>query len=259
MPIISRVHTLSIHIREHETFNKVLELLNKDFGLPVVYGRPWAPEMGEKRMYAAVSVGNINIEPCGPYPDIAYTDSSFMAIFFGITFSPFESSAASAAEMDRRGIAHSAPGMFMSVTDPDFPGGNIGVGFLDISENKANWTSEDSASQALKESGGGPPGILYAEEILVGFSDNENLAMWREFLAPAKEVQPYLFQIGDSYPMIRLVQDDVREVMGLVLKVSSMEAAAKYLSKMGFLGDMYSTHLETNRDKTFGLRIIMKE
>ena len=70
MPVVSRVHTLSIHIREHETFNAVLSLFNGDLGLPMVYGRPWRPEMGEKRVYAAVTAGNINIEPCGPYTDI---------------------------------------------------------------------------------------------------------------------------------------------------------------------------------------------
>jgi hypothetical protein len=175
VPVVSRIHTVSIHFREFEVHNLLFNLLANDFQMPVVFGELWAPEKGGRRIYSRVWAGNINLEPCGPFDNIAYATKDFDAMFFGITFEPYESSFSSAAQLDNRGISHNEPTMFMIVTDPMLCGQNSGVGFIDVEDKEKEKSVRDSLSSKLAENNGGPLGIKSVEEIQVGYTGKENL------------------------------------------------------------------------------------
>lgn len=258
VPVVSRIHTVSIHFKEFEVHNCLFNLLAVDLQLPVVFGEPWAPDKGRRRIYSRVWAGNVNLEPCGPFNNISYATEDFDAMFYGITFEPYESAYASADELDDRGIAHNEPTMFMIVTDPVLCEQNVGVGFIDIQDKEKQKADMDSLSSKLKDNNGGPLGWQYVDEIRVGYTDKENLEKWLDFLKPAKRLGKNLWQVGDS-PAIRFIKSDIKEVKAIVINVESLENAIEYLKENGMLGDMGDGQVEINKEKTYGLSIILKE
>ena len=111
-PIVSRLHTLSIHVRSHAIHESMLTLLRDELQLPPTY----EPVTIGKRKYAAVQVSNLVLEPCGPYPEHNYLHTNFEAMFYGLTFEPFDSAISCARHLDKRGILHSKPTVIMSIT-----------------------------------------------------------------------------------------------------------------------------------------------
>ena len=43
-PIISSLHTISVHIDSPGTYNALLQFFEKDLQWPVIYGKPWTPD-----------------------------------------------------------------------------------------------------------------------------------------------------------------------------------------------------------------------
>jgi hypothetical protein len=252
--LVSRLHTISIHIREFEIHKKIYKLLKDDLQLPAVY----QPVQYGERMYAAVSAGNVYLEPCGPYSHINYTTMNFNAIFFGLTFETSHSADSIAKELDRRGILHNDPTVFMSITDSVLCKQNLGVGFIAPKDRNRNNFLKDSLASELKNMEGGPIGLIGVEEVQVGYTDEANLNKWQDFLKPEKQINKYVWRIGDS-PAIRLIKNDIKEIKGIKLKVKSLEKAVKYLAEEDLLGEVHHNKAEIKKNKTFGLTIVLSE
>ncbi len=67
-PIISGVHTLSVHVRDTISQDSVYQFFVNKLMLPIYY----TPVMYGQKKYAGIYAGNMVIEPCGPYQNIDY-------------------------------------------------------------------------------------------------------------------------------------------------------------------------------------------
>lgn len=249
-PVVSRLHTLSIHVRSHAIHDSLHTLLAETLQLP----RTYEPVTYGERRYMAVWAGNVALEPCGPYPPHYYLDTDFEAMFYGLSFNAWESAAASAAALDERGIPHADPTDSVRIDDEDLRAPNVYVG--------VGWAPDP---EELRESrslflarGGGPLGLVRVEEIRIGYSDAANLKKWVAFLEPAERVGERALRVADS-PVLRFVENDVKQVLGITLKVRSLEKAVAFLGGEGLLGHGTAGSVELDRARTHGLGILIRE
>lgn len=252
-PIVSRVHTLSVHVGDRGTHAAVLRFLKDVLRLPIL----WGPEEHGERLYAALSGGNIALEPCGPFADIDYATKDFDAMFYGITFEPFESAAASAAQMDRCGILHGGVSTFTIIKDDVLCGQNLGLSLWEI-RNKEKFKAQVEERSEQGERAGGPLGIVRVAEVQVGYTRSEAPARWARLLAGAELVETGVWRVNDSLA-IRLVHGDVREIRAIVLETHSLERARRYLEQSDLLGAVREGELEIDPGKAFGLRIVLRQ
>jgi len=258
-PVFSRIHTVSIHVRDFQTFNSVFRLLNDDMKLPKKWGQEWTPQTEAKRMYAGFWAGNMCIEPCGPYDTDEFEDDA-SAMFFAITFLPFESSQASAAELARRGLTHDGRKVYLSLTDPYLSGGNRGVCIMDVGpEDREKDNARHAELQTeFAAAKGGPLGLVGVEEILVRYTSDESRRRWVRLLEPARPNAENLWRLGDG-PAIRLIKDSRTGMAGLVLKVRSVATATRVLKDRGMLGKTRDGQVQIRKDKTSGLAIFLRQ
>lgn len=249
-PVVSRLHTLSIHVRSHAVHDSVYALLTDVLQLPPTY----EPVTYGTRKYAAVQAGNVCLEPCGPYPDQSYVNTNFEAMFYGLTFEPYESASASAVELKKRAIRHGEPTQSVRVTDEDLSAPNVVVS---IGE-KENRNERLARAAELAAKGGGPIGLRHVDEIQIGYSDHANLRKWIEFLRPAEREGENVYRIGDGLAL-RFVKGDSKQVLGITMKVRSLERASAFLRQEGLLGRVGNEEVELHRGKTHGLRIVLRE
>ena len=249
-PVFTRLHTLSIHVRSHEIQESMYALLKDDFKLPPTY----EPVTIGKRKYAAVQAGNLALEPCGPYPEHNYLHTNFEAMFYGLTFEPFDSAISSARDLDKRGILHGKPTENMSITDKDLCAPNVYVGFW----KKAKPDEIQARAASLEAKQGGPLGVIRVDDIQVGYSDDRNLKKWIDFINPAECVEENVYRIRDSI-VLRFRQNDKKQVLGITLKVRSLERAITYLKQRNLLGRMRDRDIEIDAKSTHGLRIAIRE
>jgi len=249
-PVVSWLHTQSIHVRSHAIHDSLHELLAETLQLP----RTYEPVQYGDKKYVAVWAGNIALEPCGPYPPGDYLSTDFEAMFYGLTFAFAESAVASAAALDERGIGHAEPTDVVRIEDEDLKAPNVyvGIGYGDDPEG----VREPRA--LLEARKGGPLGLLRVDEIRVGYSDEANLRKWTAFLQPHPRVGERAFRVADG-PVLRFVENDVKQVLGITLKVRSVEKAAAFLREQGLLGDVTVDSLELDRDRVHGLQILVGE
>jgi hypothetical protein len=258
-PIFSRIHTVSIHVKDLETFDRAFHLLRDDLELSKKWGQEWTPGSKAKKMYAGFWAGNICIEPCGPY-DTDEFESDARAMFFAITFLPFESSRASARELDRRGLAHNGEKVFLSVTDPHLSSGNSGVCIMDVGpedrekDNAREVELQIEFASAQKTS----LGLIGVEEILVRYTCEEGRKRWERLLQPVRPNAENLWRLGDS-PAIRLIKDSRTGIAGVVWKVRSLATATKVLKERDMLGKVQDRQVRIVEKKACGLTIILRE
>jgi len=249
-PAVSWLHTLSIHVRSHAIHDSLHALLAETLQLP----RTYEPVQYGDKKYVAVWAGNIALEPCGPYPPEDYLSTDFEAMFYGLTFAVWESVPASAAALDARGIGHAAPTDIVRIEDEDLRAPNVYVG-IGYGGDPEDVREPHSVFEARK---GGPLGVVRVDEIRVGHSDEANLRKWVAFLEPHDRVGERAFQVADG-PVLRFVDNDVKQVLGITLKVRSLEAATAFLRDEGLLGDVAAGSVELDRGRTHGLHIAVRE
>ena len=183
-PLFSGLHTLSIHVRDTVTHDSVFHFLADQLKLPVYY----YPLSYGKRKYAGVYAGNLVLEPCGPYSNYSYATNSFRAIFFGLTFVPFESISLTSMGLVDREIQHQVLGDDIYLQeDSALCGGNITISFMDKREAKINDKRKmDSLRYAMNTDTDNELGIEYVKEIRIGYKDGPNLQKWKELISPSE-------------------------------------------------------------------------
>ncbi len=258
-PIFSRIHTVSIHVKDLETFNRAFHFLRDDLELSKKWGQEWTPGSEAKKMYAGFWAGNICIEPCGPF-DTDEFESDAKAMFFAITFLPFESSEASAREFDRRGLAHNGRKVFLSVTDPHLSSGNCGVCIMDVGheDRKKDNAREAELQTEFASAQEDSLGLIGVEEILVRYRCEEGRKRWERLLQPVKPNPENLWRLGNS-PAIRLIKDSRTGLAGVVWKVRSLAAATRVLKNRGMLGKVQDHQVQIVEEKACGLTILLRE
>jgi hypothetical protein len=253
VPLFSRFHTLSIHVRDTVTHDSIFHFLVDKLKLPVYY----FPIKAGARKYAGVYAGNLILEPCGPYTNFKYASDSFRAIFFGLTFEPYKSIPLSAKGLAEREIAHQEGDTYIYIKDPRLCGENITISFIDQSrtEDKRN---RDSLFLAMSKDTVDGPGIEYVKEIHIGYNDDNNLQEWKELICPGKLVKSKKWTVNDMLEF-QFVRSGIKEVQGLTFKVRSLEKARLYLRKENLPGDSSAAKIELNKIQAFGLQIFFTE
>ena len=253
-PIFTKIHTVSIHVKNHVVHDAVYRFLREDLQLPVVY----TPLTLGERKYVGLWAGNLVLEPCGPYSNITYATPDFTAMFYGITFESYKSSMQSATQLDRRGIKHEPPYAFVVISDPNLCGQNLIVSIMDNSDRRQEQAKHDTLTSQLKDNQGGPLGIQYVEEIQVGCTDEQNVDKWKTFLAPIRQLDQRRWRLGNG-PSIRLVKSDLKEIKAVVFRVASLESAVRYLETKKMLGYRNQNVVKVKTPNAWDFTIVLQE
>lgn len=253
-PVISGLHTLSIHVRDTITHDSVYHFLVDKLKLPVYY----YPVTYGNRKYGGAYAGNLVLEPCGPYSDYRYASTDFRAVFFGLTFEPFKTLSQASNGLAGRGIDCPADGNFIIFSDSGLCGDNITISFMD-DVNKVNGKNRkiDSLKNDMSKDTENELGIEYVSEIVIGYRDNIGLTKWQELISPA-ELKNSIWEISDLLDF-HIVKSNIREVQSITLKVRSLEKARLYLMKNNLAGSFNDNKIGLDRSKAFGLAIYLSE
>ncbi len=231
-PIVSSLHTVSVHIDSPETYNELYRFFEKDLQWPVIYGKPWTPDRQGQRNYAGIWAGNVVVEVCGPYAGETFADG-VRARLHGLTFRPHQTTGQSTADLDGAGISHKPPfgnleggARFVVLDDPALSSPTLAVSIMQGGDGNREKTEHDAARAALAANRGGPLGLKSVKEIQVACPNAPSLARWRQFLIPS---QP---DAGPS-PRLRFVDGPQGALIALVLEVESVSRAAGFLRQIG--------------------------
>jgi hypothetical protein len=253
-PVFTKIHTVSIHVKDHAVHDAVYRFLKDDLQLPVVY----TPLTHRERKYAGLWAGNLVLEPCGPFSNMTYATPDFTAMFYGITFEAYKSSAQSAAQLDQRRIKHEPPYAFVVISDPNMCGENLIVSIMDNPGRDQEQAKHDDLTSQLTDNQGGPLGIQYVEEIRVGCTDQQNIDKWKTFLAPVRQLDQHRWRLGNG-PAIHLVRSDLKEINAVVFKVACLESAVRYLETKTMLGDRSQNSVKVKTPDAWDLTILLQE
>jgi hypothetical protein len=256
-PLFAGLHTLSIHVRDTVTHDSVFHFLVDKLKLPVYYH----PLRYGKRKYAGVYSGNLILEPCGPYTNFTYASNDFRAIFFGLTFEPFESISFTAKGLADREIHHQVQGegeIYLQ-EDSALCGDNITISLIDRLDNKTNDRKKlDSLRNVMNTDSESELGIEYVKEISIGYTDSSNFQKWKDLITPMKLIDNEIWQESSKLEF-RFVKSDIKEVQSITFKVRSLEKARLYLLKNNLFGSYADNKIRLNKAQTFGLSMYFPE
>ena len=248
---IKRVCHIIMRVPEADDARHVMSLLADRLQLPVAWspspvwsGRSFAGQVyaGNAPLQVSASLGRPGIEPgC-------------------IVFEP-DSLAAALDELETRGITHGEIGSY-SVTDPDgqeqryWSAVNLDplctrrsavslceytpAVFRDPAHGTPNAKSVAESREILKQEldrrNGGPLGVQYVKEVVVGATDlAESRRLWQKLLDPRPMSDEGIWQVGEG-PAIRLVPAAEDGVQAWVIKVRSLDQARSFLAEHDLLG-----------------------
>ena len=257
IPLFSGLHTLSIHVRDTITHDSVFHFLVDKLKLPVYY----YPVTYGKRKYVGVYAGNLVLEPCGPYTNYLYGTNNFRAIFFGLTFEPFESISQAAIGLANREIHHQVPGdgeIYLQ-EDSALCGDNITISLIDRLDAKINDKRKmDSLRYVMNADTENELGIEYVKEICIGYKDCYNLQKWKELISPLELIDNEIWKENNKLEF-HFIKSNIKEVQSITFKVKSLEKAKLYLLKNNLFGSFVDNKIQLNKTQTFGLSIYLTQ
>lgn len=254
-PVSTKIHTVSIHVKDLQVHQAVDRFLREDLQLPLVY----EPATVAQRRYVGLWAGNLVLEPCGPFTNIAYSTPDFKAIFCGLTFEAYQSARQSKLQLELRQIQHKSLGSaFVIINDANLVQGNLVASIMDNPGRVKERQKHEKLTAQLTEHQGGPLGLEYVSEIHVGYTDPQDVDAWATLLAPAQRKKPHLWQLAAG-PALRLTKSQHKEIKALAFKVKSLEAAARYLGTKGLLGQVSQNQVELRAPDEWEFDIILQE
>jgi hypothetical protein len=255
IPLFSRFHTLSIHVRDTITQDSIFHFLADKLKLPVYY----YPVRAGKRKYAGVYAGNLVLEPCGPYSNFTYASNDFRAIFFGLTFEPFKSISLSAMGLAERKVQYIEGDDYIYLKDSMLCGDNITISFMDRGQEKIkDYRKMDSLRFDMTTNTENELGIEYVKEIWIGYKDSANLQKWKEIIIPSLLINNEIWRKDDSLNFY-FIKSNIKEAQSITFKVRSLEKAKQYLLKNNLFGRSIEHKIELDRTQAFGLLIYLTE
>ena len=254
-PVFTRVHTVSIHVKDLAVHEAVYRFLREELQLPLVYD----PVTVAQRRYVGLWAGNLVLEPCGPFTNIAYGTPDFKAIFCGLTFEAYRSAQQSRLQLELRHIKHRPLGSaFVIISDPNLVQGNLVASIMDNPSRVEEAQKHAKLTAQLKEGQGGPLGLEYVSEIQVGYTNLQEVEAWAALLAPTERIKPGLWQFSNG-PSLRLVKSQHKEIIAVVLKVKSLEAATRYLRMNDLLGHVSGNRVQVKAPGGWEFDIVLEE
>lgn len=254
-PLLTDLHTLSIHVRDTITHDSIFHFLVDKLKLPVYYN----PVTYGKQKYAGVYAGNLVLEPCGPYSDFFYASQDFRAIFFGLTFEPSDSLSHVAAALAGRKILHECIGNeYIYLKDSAICGDNITVSFMNKNDNVSDRQRTDSLRYIITANNKNELGIEYVKEIWIGYKDSSSLEKWKKLILPS-ELKNRVIWMESNILEFHFVKSNIKEVQSITFKVKSLERAKQYLLKNNLSGRIFDNKLLLKGAQAFGLSIYLTE
>ncbi len=245
-PIISGVHTLSVHVRDTISQDSVYQFFVNKLILPIYY----TPVMYGQKKYAGIYAGNMVLEPCGPYHNIDYATDDFRAIFYGLNFEVYKSLSSSEQALNERGIKHQVNKGSIYVRDSILCNENVFTALYEVSDKEERDSLQNTLITVIRNK----PGIEYIKEIIIGYKEEVNFLKWKEYLYPLEFSKNDVCQINDSL-QIHFTRGNINEVLGITFKVKSLVVAKQYLVKNKFLITESDEKIKLNQTQSFGLSI----
>lgn len=278
IPLFSGLHTLSIHVRDTITHDSVFHFLVDKLKLPVYY----YPVTFGKRKYVGVYAGNLVLEPCGPFTNYLYGSNNFRAIFFGLTFEPFETLSQSAIGLTQRKIDHQSGDTFIYIQkDSTLCGDNMTISLMDrgpekIVDNrikdslrycmnsdsermyKVFHVYEEPQDSYISVNYLNELGIEYVKEIYIGYKDTSNLQKWKELISPFELIDNEIWKESNLLEFY-IIKSNIKEVQSITFKVKSIEKAKQYIVKNNLFGSFVDNKIQLDKAEAFGLSIYLTE
>lgn len=238
----------------------IFAFLNETLALP----EAWPMEAhGGAFTSGGVFAGNVTLELLESGAD----DSGSDAHLLGIAFEPAAPIATTVAQLDELEIPH-GPAMPFRGTKSDGSLGTLWTSVFVRGLMQAStwmfvceyaWDVDERRVpliQELEASAGGPLGIVGVGEIVVGVLDStEAMDRWRPFLGePVRDELSFGFEEG---PSIRLIESEVSAIEAIVLEVTSLEAAKRFLAHRNAL--RMEGELVLIESSAVGVRIFLEE
>lgn len=247
VPLVSGVHTLSVHVRDTISHDSVYNFFSDKLLLPVYY----TPVMYGPTKYVGIYAGNMVIEPCGPYPNINYATDNFKAIFFGVNFEVYKSLASSEKTLNNRDIKHQVNNGSIYIRDNILCNENIFTALYEVIDKEKRDSLQQILVTKVVEN---RPGIEYIKEIFISYKEEVNLLKWRDFLYPLEFGKNDVCQINDSL-QIHFTKGNINEVKGITFKVKSLVETKQYLEKKKLFRTEYDNKINLDKSQSFGLSI----
>ena len=252
--IFSRLHTLSIHIKDLALHDSVFHFLKDKLQLPVYYN----PMVLNERKYVGMFAGNLVLEPCGPYTQFNYK-TDFRAIFFGLNFETDDSISSVAKMLENLNMKFEIHGdEYIYLTDNEVSGENSFIGISNRKEKGKDHSKLDSLRLVMNSNTETDLGIEYVKEVLIGYSNDSNLNRWKELISPSELMPGNNWELNKEMNF-RFIRGSIKEVKGIIFKVKSLEKAKIYAKQNGLFGTEYNGTIAIDPKKSFGLSICFTE
>jgi hypothetical protein len=249
-PIVSGLHTLSIHVKDTLSQDSVTRFLRNTLALPAYY----TPVTIGIRRYSGFYAGNMVLEPCGPYPKIQYASENFRSIFFGLNFEVYCSLESGERALQTLGVEHQVNQGSIYIRDSILSNQSVFAALYEVTDSK----KRDSLKQKLWSERGNNPGIEYIKEIVIGYKEKITYLRWKEFLHPIQVDSQGKCPLNDSLNL-QFVKADVNEVKSITFQVRSLDQANQYFSKNSLLESSAEGCTTLKRSRTYGLLMHLSE
>lgn len=254
-PVVSKLHTVSIHVKDVATQKAVIGFFHDQLSLPLTY----VPVEVAGRQYAAVLAGNLAIEPCGPFSNIDYKSRDLVAIYYGLTFESHSSTKRSKEQLDRCAISSKFLGQaFLILNDSRICEGDLGVSIMNNPERIKEREKHARLRAELDRLDGGPLGVIKVDTVEIGYTDNSDIAAWGKLLAGLPSSGQSTWQPTEG-PAIRLVKSAQKRILSITIQVRSLDKAAAFLKQNGWLGEVSSDRIEILPHEEWTFRTYLRE
>jgi len=233
----------------------LFNLFKNKFGLPV----DWDYKAWGDFSSGAVTLGNIAFE-------FVYYKGVSKTTFEGIALEPQQSVEEIKIILDDAKIVHDTIEPNTYVMKNGKLGGWSNMGLKNLLPSEAGLFICDyknreqislyrkKSADTLKNNNGGPLGVSFLKEIVIG---STNFSLNKKELArlpgiKANKDNVYSFNDG---PSIRLINSNINGFEKIVIKVSSLENAKKYLKSQNLLGNSTANSVFIDTNSTDGLII----
>lgn len=219
---------------------ELFALLTETFQLPVVWPLTDYGSFGS----GGVALGNVNLEVIKAPAPATHTAGSRFA---GLALEP-EPLQTSLRELAARHIPHGKPGPFRSrqpngsfatlwttVALPEVSGDALEVFICEYTHDVP--ARRRRFLEKLRSRGGGPLSVDSVREIVIGAQDmKQTEARWQKLLQPLQASGAGgAWRLGAG-PAIRVIAADQDELREVIVAVTSLEQARRFLKQQGLLG-----------------------
>jgi hypothetical protein len=233
---------------------KLYTFFKDNFGLPTEWDFQNFDIAGYGRFECGgLSLGNVTLE---------FVKDSTKTLFFGIELEPIQSAQQMLPVLKKAYVKHdSVKNAMFSNKDTGWSVLNlkgilpeVHLFIVDYKSRQPLLEGRKRAADSLQKGQGGSLGIQRVEEILVGCNNVQECRSELSKIPGIRSERGNLFRF-DHGPAIRLTAADKSGVQRVVIKVSSIEAAKKFLQQKSILGSATKSKVAINPVVADGLLI----